>query len=76
MDIYDALPTLKDAHVRLLRVQLKSDVTEIISCRLDVVRLTNTKDKPAFVAVSYTWGSPWIDADSTNGMKKETEAKY
>jgi len=75
MDIYDALPTLKDAHVRLLRVQLKSDVTETISCRLDVVRLTNTKDKPAFVAASYTWGSPWTDADSTNGMKKETEAE-
>jgi len=71
MDMYDALSPLKEGYVRLVRVEPRSEEPETISCKLDVVRLTKTTDKPAFLALSYTWGPPGDDVRRANEGNQE-----
>ncbi|KAF2113266.1 heterokaryon incompatibility protein-domain-containing protein [Lophiotrema nucula] len=56
MDIYHRSPSLQSGSIRLLKVEPASTQHGTVRCNLEVVELAT---KPAYCALSYTWGSPW-----------------
>lgn len=54
---YSPLPTI-DKTIRLLRIPPADDIADPLVCQMHHVRLI---DKPKYVALSYTWGSPVFD---------------
>jgi hypothetical protein len=57
MDLYSALPALRNGQIRLLRVKPTHEgPATAISCTISTHDLSGGSDKPEFFALSYTWG--------------------
>jgi hypothetical protein len=57
MELYSELPTLKDCHIRLIRVHPMSELNGSVRCSISTHDLRGA-DTPEFLALSYTWGPP------------------
>lgn len=60
-----------EGQIRLLKVQPETDGSREIQCKLETFYL---KDFPRYVALSYTWGPPTVEAAEAGVTSASTHA--